>query len=340
MSVETEIQSEVEALKARFSETKSLYREVCALLFFRYGITPTASKLYQYVRKGSMSAPADALTKFWDELRSKARVEIDHPDLPVELRDTAASAIAGIWQQATAAARGELAAIRLEVLGQLDAARADLVAAQRQATVIGEQLEATRNEVAVANAANGQVRDELEAERRAHAGAIARLQELTRQLTEHHAQQEASRAAFSADLAKAREAVDVANTRADASGHRALLEIDQERQARARADKQLEGLRTQLAQTEARLRDEASAAADGQARLQAKVEALEQANVGLRAAAQADQTELKDAQAQLATSQADSLRNKTEADTLREVLRRLTPAEAPTAPKSSKARRG
>ena len=287
-----------------------------------------------------MSAPADALTKFWDELRSKARVEIDHPDLPVELRDTAASAIAGIWQQATAAARGELAAIRLEVLGQLDAARADLVAAQRQATVLGEQLEVTRNQVAVANAANGQIRDELEAERRAHAGGIARLQELTRQLAEHQAQQEAARAAFSADLAKAREAVNVANTRADASDRRALLEIDQERQARARADKQAEGLRAQLSQTEARLRDQASSAADGQARLQAKVEALEQANVGLRAAAEGAQSEVKDVQAQLATSQADSLRNKTEADTLREVLRRLTPAKAPSAPKSQKARRG
>ena len=56
------------------------------MLFFRHGITPTASKLYQYVRKGSMSAPADALTKFLEELRSKARVQIDHPDLPEALK--------------------------------------------------------------------------------------------------------------------------------------------------------------------------------------------------------------------------------------------------------------
>ena len=76
MSEESEIQAEVEALRERFSDTKALYREVCALLFFRYGITPTASKLYQHVRKGSMSAPAEALAKFWEELRSKARVEI------------------------------------------------------------------------------------------------------------------------------------------------------------------------------------------------------------------------------------------------------------------------
>ncbi len=46
MSTETEILAEVEALKGRFNDTKALYREVCALLFFRYGITPTTNKLY------------------------------------------------------------------------------------------------------------------------------------------------------------------------------------------------------------------------------------------------------------------------------------------------------
>lgn len=340
MSVESEIQAEVETLKGRFAETKAVYREVCALLFFRYGITPTASKLYQLVRKGSMSAPADALAKFWDELRSKARVEIDHPDLPPELRDTAASAIAGIWQQATTVARGKLAELRLEVQEQLEAARAALAAAQREAADLGEQLEAASGQVAAANAATGQTRDELEAERRAHAGAIARMEELQRQLAEHQAQQEAAHAAFSADLAKAREAVDVANARADASDRRALLEIDQERQARARAEKQAEALRAQLIQVEGRLRDDALAAADGQARLQAKAEALEQTNRELRAAAERAASELLSAQAQLATSQAEALKHKTEADTLRDVMQRLTPPETPPTPKSSRARRG
>ncbi len=340
MSVETEIQSEVEALKARFSETKSLYREVCALLFFRYGIAPTASKLYQYVRKGSMSAPADALTKFWDELRSKARVEIDHPDLPPGLRDTAASAIAGIWQQATAAARGELAELRLEVQAQLEAAQVALATAKSEAAAVIEQLDAERGQVAAANAAAGQMREELEAERRAHAGAIARLQELQRHLVEHQAQQEASRAAFSADLAKAREAVDVANARADASDRRALLEIDQERQARARADKQAEALRAQLSLTEGRLRDDALSAADALARLQAKADVLEKTNGQLRTAADLAESELQSVRALLAASQDESLRNKIEAETLRSVIQRLTPPDVPPAPKSPKARRG
>ena len=63
-----QIQAEVERLRAQFPDTQELYREVSALLFFRYGITPTANKLYQLVRKGSMSAPAEALNKFWETI--------------------------------------------------------------------------------------------------------------------------------------------------------------------------------------------------------------------------------------------------------------------------------
>lgn len=54
MHTEAKIHADVETLRQSISETQELYREVCTLLFFRYGITPTANKLYQYVRKGSM----------------------------------------------------------------------------------------------------------------------------------------------------------------------------------------------------------------------------------------------------------------------------------------------
>ena len=58
MTTEAQIHADIEALRERIPETQDLYREVCTILFFRYGITPTANKLYQYVRKGSMSAPS------------------------------------------------------------------------------------------------------------------------------------------------------------------------------------------------------------------------------------------------------------------------------------------
>src|SRR3546814_10049373 len=89
MTNDAALTRDIEALRERFTQTQELYREVCALLFFRYGITPTANKLYQLVRKGSMSAPSEALTKFWADLREKSRTRVEHPDLPNALKDVA-----------------------------------------------------------------------------------------------------------------------------------------------------------------------------------------------------------------------------------------------------------
>ena len=76
-ATEKQLITDIERLREEFTQTQDLYREVCALLFFRYGLTPTANKLYQLVRKGSMTAPADALNKFWEDLREKSRVRIE-----------------------------------------------------------------------------------------------------------------------------------------------------------------------------------------------------------------------------------------------------------------------
>ena len=101
-TVEQQIQAEIERIRGQFPQTQDLYREVCVLLFFRFGITPTANKLYQFVRKGSMSAPAEALTKFWQDLREKSRVRIEHPDLPDDLRVAAGELTATLWGKAQA----------------------------------------------------------------------------------------------------------------------------------------------------------------------------------------------------------------------------------------------
>ena len=45
----TEIAAEIDRLRGEFPKTQDLYREVCVLLFFRYGITPTTNRLYQLV---------------------------------------------------------------------------------------------------------------------------------------------------------------------------------------------------------------------------------------------------------------------------------------------------
>lgn len=335
MSIETEIQTEVEALKARFSETKALYREVCALLFFRHGITPTTNKLYQYVRKGSMSAPADALDKFWDELRAKARIEVEHPDLPAELKATAAEAIAGIWRHAAAAARDELTCLRAE-------ARADVANAQEDANEAHEAAEASKLEVFEAQRELHDAElllkstsDELEAERRAHAGSVARLQELQRLVDDLRMQLQRQQEAFSADLGKARETVEQANGRADAAERRALLEIDQERQARSRAEKQTEALRSQVSSVETRLRDSTQEHTEVIVHLQARSSTAEGAAAVASAESARLQAENRDLAERLAAAERQALQAQTEAQTMRALVDRLAPVtpDATAAPR-------
>lgn len=260
MSTETEILSEVDALRARFSDTKALYREVCALLFFRHGITPTANKLYQYVRKGSMSTPTEALAKFWDELRSKARIEIDHPDLPSDLKSVAAEAIASLWRQATETARGELAGIRLEAQAQVQQAQHESAAALNQAHQAEAALRTQKNESTLLQA-------ELDALRLEHAATQARLTEVQAQLAGAQAQLQQAQEGFHAELARAREAAQAAEDRSAASQKRALLDMEQERQARVKADKLADSLRTQLAQADQRSRQLELAHAEAMTRL-------------------------------------------------------------------------
>src|ERR1700759_49638 len=208
------LQADIAALRTRFADTREIYREVCALLFFRYGVTPTANKLYSLVRKGSMTTPADVLNQFWQDLRDKTRVKIDHPDLPDAMKQVAADAVLSIWQAASEAATGQLAALRAEARHQAHEAEAvrDQVAAEpelaRQATAATQaELEATRAQLA-------SMRDALATEREAHAATEARLQEIRRQVDEAADQFAQVKAEFTAELERARERVTTAEERA------------------------------------------------------------------------------------------------------------------------------
>src|SRR6202048_5503369 len=99
VSQDAALAAEIERLKAAFPKTRELYREVCALLFFRYGITPTANRLYQLVKRGSMGTPTDVLAEFWRTLREKSRVRLERPDLPPDLQAAAGAAVVALGDQ-------------------------------------------------------------------------------------------------------------------------------------------------------------------------------------------------------------------------------------------------
>ena len=178
------ISDEVEILRQQFPETQELYREVCALLFFRHGITPTANKLYQLVRKGSMSAPAEALSRFWENLREKSRVRIEHPDLPPEMAAMAGELIGSLWQRAQSTAEGSFAAAIAQARGAVTQAE-----------------EQSAKELARAEAA-AHALFQLQAE---FSATLTRLQELEQSLAKEQGLREAAERQLASAITQRRE---------------------------------------------------------------------------------------------------------------------------------------
>ena len=252
---EQQLLAEVTQLREQFPQTQDLYREVCTVLFFRHGITPTTNKLYQLVRKGSMSAPAEALTKFWQDLREKSRVRIEHPDLPEALKTAAGEMTAILWSQAQASAQESLAAYREQAEVRATAAEAAFAAAclREQAAIskslhAEEELRATRQEaqtlgqqLAASHATAAALEAQLKQAQRDNEVQLVQAQK------DSETQQQRlvdARREFAVELDKLRSAAALAEERMAAAEKRALLEIDRERGLALRAQKDLEASRS------------------------------------------------------------------------------------------------
>jgi chromosome segregation ATPase len=256
---EVRLAAEIDRLKAEFPKTRELYREVCALLFFRFGIAPTANRLYQLVKRGSMSTPTQVLGEFWTELRDKSRVRIDHPDLPADLQAAAGELVATLWTRSTASAQAALDALRVDVEAEQAAAqnavsslRADL---SRTETALEQRTSALlAAQVRIQELEQGQAAGE--ATRRALEAEIARLQDESGTRDRALAQ---ARADFAEELEKLRASAGLAEERLRATEKRALLEIERERVAGARLQKELDAATRRTEQGEARHRSELQA---------------------------------------------------------------------------------
>ncbi|CAB3749227.1 ATPase [Burkholderia paludis] len=256
---ESRLTAEIERLKADFPKTRELYREACALLFFRFGITPTANRLYQLVRKGSMSTPTAVLGEFWAELREKSRVRIEHPDLPVDLQAAAGELVATLWNRSSADAAAALDALRTDVEAERTAAHAEVAKLraelartetaleQRTAALLAAQVRI--QELEQARAADDASRQALQAD-------LARLKADNAEGDRALAQ---ARADFTTQLDRLRDDAGRAEERLRASEKRALQEIDRERLAAARLQKELDAMASRAEQRDARNRNDTAA---------------------------------------------------------------------------------
>jgi chromosome segregation ATPase len=289
LSDETRLAADIERLKVEFPKTRELYREVCALLFFRFGVAPTANRLYNLVRRGTMSTPASVLSEFWAELREKSRVRIEHPDLPTDLSDAAGELIGTLWTRATTSAQAELTALRDEVEAQRAEAEQKVVAAREE---LGRTETALEQRTAALLAAQVEIREleRRQAEEAATRKALeAQIKRLGEEALVRERELETVRHIFSRDLEKLRETAGRAEERLRASEKRALLEIDRERSATAKAQKELAeaAKRADKREAEHRRTVEALQEQQGDARhqagvLQGKLAAIEAAHKSLQ----------------------------------------------------------
>lgn len=255
-NIENSLQTEIEALRYKFPNTQELYSEVCILLFFRHGITPTANKLYQLVRKGSMSAPVEALGKFWADLREKSRVRIENPDLPEELKIAAGDVVGALWANAQSLAQETLAHLRAEVHATVQDAEMRLREAEKLKETARQELQVATNTIEETRLRVRELEQALAGEAATRLALAAQLASAQQTAVEQQKAMEEARRDFSSELEKLRQALKVTEERYQAAESRALLEIDRERTIAAKLQKELELVRESTLEERGRHRDE------------------------------------------------------------------------------------
>ncbi|SAL88616.1 ATPase [Caballeronia choica] len=254
-----QLDAEIAQLRAQFPRTADLYREVCVLLFFRYGITPTANKLYQLVKKGSMSAPADALAAFWTILREKSRVRIESPDLPDEIKGALGELAIAIWDRAQTSAQEALTGFRSDASQQADQARAAQAGAETEVARLRQELTGSAVLLDSARAKGAELEQEVATLTAACEAFKSQLQRAQHEQAELQRALGDARRDFAAELDKQRAAGELAEERLRATETRALLEIDRERVAVSRAQKALDDLVRKSEQRDERYRKQEAA---------------------------------------------------------------------------------
>lgn len=325
------ITSSIEELRQQFPRTQDLYREVCVLLFFRHGITPTANKLYQLVRKGSMSAPTEALSQFWKTLRERSRITIEHSALPGELRAAAGELVATLWKSAQSKSLASLATLKEEAAIEVANAKADLaqsVVAHADAMQVAEHLRAQllsrENEVT-------QLREERAAAIATRASLDERLKDARHdfEAIQMRLREQSSQHADERERLAAR--VRLAEERFSEMEKRSLQEIDRERTNAAKLHRKIDSDRIENAAAIQQARAHYNEAQATIARIREQIGALQNAVEVSKHERDRDRAELLSVRTQLEVAIRQAAADSARADQLRDELTR-SQADASTRP--------
>ncbi|MFZ6742474.1 DNA-binding protein [Undibacterium sp. JH2W] len=242
--------ADIETLREQFTQTQDLYREVCAAMFFRYGMTPTANKLYQLVRKGSMSAPAEALNRFWQDLREKSRVKIEHPDLPEALKQATAAMAVSLWSTALEQSQESLSTYRAETAEQLIAANAAKEMAELEMQVMLKSQESLTSELTAAKASIQEREHEVTTLQVRNESLDIQLASSKSEIAQYQSRLQVATQEFTLELEKQRQTSLLAEERFRVAEKRALMEVDRERLQSGKLQKELDLVRSSMVQAQ------------------------------------------------------------------------------------------
>lgn len=190
-----------------------------------------------------MSAPADALNKFWSELRGKSRVRIERNDIPENISLAAGDFVATLWNEAQKAAQAgftdlienataEILKFKLDaelarqdaakLQGQLDVSNLDLKSTQKRLSETDNLLLVNTNTLAIQEKTLKSLKIERD--------------NLSTALSEE-------KATFSRDLNLINASLQKAEERFRSLENKSLLEVDQARQLIKRLEKEIISLR-------------------------------------------------------------------------------------------------
>lgn len=155
MNAKTEIEKRTEeeiraTLAPRLAAAKNRQektRETATLLFFQYGIYPSAKVVHGYTQHGSMTDINGDLRDFWNDLRERSRVKIEAPMFPEPVANLFSDALAKVWELAMDKAHVALDGERQEAAEQVAQAQREAHESDRMRRIAEDDAEASQSEL-------------------------------------------------------------------------------------------------------------------------------------------------------------------------------------------------
>jgi Plasmid replication region DNA-binding N-term len=117
---ELDIQERMNMLKLESMNTKDLYLKAAKILFVEYKETPSPNRLYQLIKKGSMTTVVEVVKLFWQNMHLEMHNKIHIPDIPVNLQDLTQDYVKNIWGKALIEASKKFEQEKFELHNQIN----------------------------------------------------------------------------------------------------------------------------------------------------------------------------------------------------------------------------